>query len=151
LWAIIENALPWANMVDVIDVLFNGTELMSFPRNETWKVTCCSTFFVRTDLLWRRPREDYVRLLRNIQYLTTAGLCNIFPYWYGCDVGQEAQMRTRNPAFTDDFIIGLTLEKLWGVILANRTHHGYLDRHTVRERLGLPPINETEEEYQTEE
>jgi hypothetical protein len=128
LYASVENAFDfYVNMADVIDVLFNGTSMANVPRTGSWNVSCCSTFFIDTSLLWKRPKSEYIKLLKAIKFLTTVGLCKVFPYWTACDGGEADQPALRkNPKFTDNFIIGLVLEKLWGVILTNRTGFPYI-------------------------
>jgi hypothetical protein len=125
LWAMIDPAFGWANMADMIDALFNGTSMMYVPRNG-WDVTCCATFFVDPLVLWRRPKEEYVRLLQNIQYMTTAGICRIFSYWSRC-VGEKDR---GEPRFTDNWLVGFVMEKLWGVVLANQTNFKYMTNIT---------------------
>jgi hypothetical protein len=122
LYSMIEAAFSWANLADIIDVLFNGTSMANVPK-DFWEIPCCATFFVNTSLLWKRPKHEYVRLRDNIRSIVERGLCNVFPHWKACSLPKEEfdkKYRT-DRRFTDDFILGLGVEKLWGVILANRS------------------------------
>jgi hypothetical protein len=118
-WAYIDNITTWVNMADVVDYLFAGTSMAAYPR-DYWEVCCCSTFFVDTNTLWQRPKSDYKRLLKNVNRLAVAGLCPTFN-WSVCHEPDFEGRWRRNPERGDNYIIGIILEKTWGVTLANRS------------------------------
>jgi len=120
LWAEIESDTTWVNMADIIDYLFKNTSMDSTPRTY-WEMTCCATFFLDTRLLWQRSLEDNVTLLRHINELSSRGFCSIFRDWPDCSLANFDEKWRKDPKMTDSFIVGQTMEKIWGVVLANRT------------------------------
>jgi len=121
LWAELESVTTWVNMADVIDYLFKDTSMASMPRT-FWDMACCGTFFINTQLLWQRSIQDYETYIRHINELASNGFCSVFTDWPACSLPEEqfnAKWR-KDPRMTDNFHVSQVVEKIWGVVLANR-------------------------------
>jgi hypothetical protein len=112
----------WIKNPEIIPWLFRGTS-MAAQLGKSWEMVCCSTFWLNTDLLWQRPRQDYVRLLQKINTLMRAGFCAVFN-WSVCHDPNFQRTHSRKGRAEENYLLGQTMEGLWGIVLANRTQPG---------------------------
>jgi hypothetical protein len=110
----------WIRYGGVIPWLFQGTSMTEW-LGKSWDMPCCATFWLNSELMWQRPKRDYVRLLANINTLAKAGFCAVFN-WTVCNEPNFQQNHRGEGASSDNYVLGQVMEVVWGVLLANRSN-----------------------------
>jgi hypothetical protein len=96
---------------------------MAAQLGKSWEMGCCATFWLNSDLMWQRPKQDYVRLLQNMNTLMRAGFCAVFN-WSICSEEEFRKKYLTVEREGDNYLLAQTMEGLWGIVLANRTRPG---------------------------